>query len=285
MCIRDRDSLEIVETGPLVARALVRARVGGSAIRFDCQLRADCPWLELTYSVVWSQVHELLRVEVPLAEPAVRWAADTSGGVLERPARVHTPGEQTRWEVPVISWFASETKAPGGGLAVLLDGPQGVDVAPNRMGVSLLRGPAWPDPSADQGLHRQRLALMPTPSGWSRTGVPQAAIAFREPGWCRPAALEHAATLIPPMPQELVPVAIEESQPVGSSTSVAESITIRVLNPSARRQIWEPAGWSVRRLQAYQQGRPAAVGPAEAELGGVITLMPGELVAIEMKRL
>ena len=279
------DSLEIVETGPLVARALVRARVGGSAIRFDCQLRADCPWLELTYSVVWSQVHELLRVEVPLAEPAVRWAADTSGGVLERPARVHTPGEQMRWEVPVISWFASETKAPGGGLAVLLDGPQGVDVAPNRMGVSLLRGPTWPDPSADQGLHRQRLALMPAPSGWSRTGIPQAAIAFREPGWCRPAALEHAATWIPPMPQELVPVAIEESKSAGSSASVAGSITIRVLNPSARRQVWAPSGWSVRRLQSCPADMSATFVPSEAEPARAITLMPGELVALEIKRL
>ena len=279
------DSLELVEVGPLVARVVVRARAGASSIRLDYQLRADSPWLELTCSVGWCQTHELLRFEVPLARDAQRWAADTSGGVLERPARPRTPGERMRWEVPVISWLAAESAAPGGGLTLLLDGPQGADVTPQRMGVSLLRSPTWPDPGADQGMHRQRLALMPASSGWCRSGVPQAALAFREPGWCRPAALEQAVKWIPPMPEELVPVAIEESKSAGSSVSVAGSTTIRVLNPSARRQVWEPSGWSVRRLQACPADMPAAFVPAEAELGRAITLMPGELVALEIKRL
>ena len=44
--------------------------------------------------------------------PAVRWAADTSGGVIERPAQAFTPFEQERWELPVISWLAAEAEAP-----------------------------------------------------------------------------------------------------------------------------------------------------------------------------
>ena len=87
------------------------------------------------------------------------------------------------------------------------------------------------------------------------------------------------------MSDELVTVAIEESNSAGSSASVAGSTTIRVLNPSARRQVWAPSGWSVRRLQACPADMPAAFVPAEAELGRAITLMPGELVALEIKRL
>ena len=153
-------------------------------MRLDLRLKADTPWLELICSIDWRQTHELLRLELPLATTAVRIATDTSGGVIERPAEPMTAREKARWEVPVISWFASQSAAPGGGMAVLLDGPQGVDWSSRRLGISLLRGPTWPDPSADQGWHRQRLALMPFAGSWSDAGVSQAAIAFREPGWC-----------------------------------------------------------------------------------------------------
>ena len=259
-------SFQLVEAGPLVARVLVRARAGHSRIRLDCQLRADSPWLELTCSVNWKQTHELLRLEIPLAHSAVRWAADTSGGVIERPARPCTPRERVRWEVPVISWCASEAAAPGGGLALLLDGPQGVDAEPGRLGVSLLRGPTWPDPGADRGWHRQRVALMPTPAGWCRDGIPQAAIAFREPGWCRPSSLADPTVLLPSLPVGLVPVAV--LTPLDRAEGDPSRLTIRVHNPGARRQTWCPQGWTVMR----RHEEPAAS----------VTLRPGELVELEL---
>ena len=184
-------SAEFVESGPLAARIVLRTVAGLSKVRLDLLLQADSPWIEAQLSVHWQQTHELLRLELPLKSPAVRWAADTSGGVIERPAQAFTPFEQERWEVPVISWLAAEAEAPGGGLAVLLDGPQGVDASAKHLGVSLLRGPTWPDPSADHGWHRHRLAFMPALLGWNRSGVAQAAIRFREPGWMGPVALDQ----------------------------------------------------------------------------------------------
>ena len=250
--------LEWLERGPLVAQARLHVRVGSSALRLDVRLRADCAWLELICTITWSQSHELLRLEIPLAEKAVRFAADTTGGVLERPAHWCTEREQARWEVPVISWMASQAAAPGGGLAVLLDGPQGVDGVPDRMGVSLLRGPTWPDPSADRGVHRHRLGLMPLPDTWSRDGVPQAAIAFREPGWWGPSKGVEDACFLPGCPSELVPLAIVP-EPAG--------IGLRALNAGASRCRWQPGGaWTIRRRSA-----PAA------DASDWITLKPGEL--------
>jgi alpha-mannosidase len=86
----------------------------------------------------------------------------------------------------VISWLAAE--AGGSGLAVLLDGPQGADGTPERLGVSLLRAPTWPDPGADHGPQRLRLALMPCQGGWRQAGVSGQAVRFREPHWLRPLA-------------------------------------------------------------------------------------------------
>ena len=173
------------ERGPLCASFRWRGRWGASAVRLEGRLLAGSPWLELVVSIDWRQRHELLRLELPLRQPADRWAADTSGGVLERPATPVTAREQARWEVAAISWLASCTA--GGGLAVLLDGPQGVSAQADRLGVSLLRAPTWPDPGADNGWVRQRLALLPCPGGWRSAAVPAQAQAFREPLWLRPA--------------------------------------------------------------------------------------------------
>ena len=167
--------------GPLCAELVWRGRCGGSHLRLSLRLLAGSPALELVLSVRWRQRHELLQLEIPLAAPQPRWAADCTGGVLERPAEPRTPREQARWEVTALSWIA----APD--LAVLLDGPQGVSAGAERLTVSLLRAPTWPDPGADNGWQRQRLALMPASGGWRQAGVPQEARRLREPLWLQPA--------------------------------------------------------------------------------------------------
>ncbi len=230
-------SAELVESGPLAARIVLRTVAGLSKVRLDLLLQADSPWIEAQLSVHWQQTHELLRLELPLMSPAVRWAADTSGGVIERPAQAFTPFEQERWEVPVISWLAAEAEAPGGGLAVLLDGPQGVDASAKHLGVSLLRGPTWPDPSADHGWHRHRLAFMPALLGWNRSGVAHAAIRFREPGWMGPVALEQRWQGLPALPVGLVPISIRSAQGDGFSD---KAVQIELLNPGPARQRWWP---------------------------------------------
>ena len=183
-------SPEPVENGPLCAGFRWRGRCGASRLRLDVRLKAAAEWVELILSVDWRQSHELLRMELPLARPAQRWAADTGGGVIERPAEALEARELSRWEVPAISWLASQSGRDG--LAVLLDGPQGVSAVPDRLGVSLLRGPTWPDPGADRGWQRLRLALQPCPAGWRASAIPRQAVRFREPPWWRPA---------PPLPE------------------------------------------------------------------------------------
>jgi len=172
----------VLEQGPLATRLRWRGHCGSSPLSLVATLRAASPVLELDLEADWHQTHELLRAELPLVQDGGFWAADTAAGVVERPRRACTGRERSRWEAAAVSWLW------GGGLAVLLDGPQGVDGRPEGLGVSLLRGPTWPDPGADAGRHRQRLGLMPAAAGWWRTQVPAQAARFRQPLWSRPAA-------------------------------------------------------------------------------------------------
>jgi alpha-mannosidase len=256
------DGLHWIEQGPLVAHAVLRRRFGSSALRMDLRLQANRPWLELICSTHWSQRHELLRLTMPLARPAVRVAADTSGGVIERPASPITARERARWELPVISWMASQAAAPGGGLAVLLDGPQGVDWDADRLGVSLLRGPTWPDPGADRGWHRQRMALMPITGSWNAAGVTQAAIAFREPGWWGPQPAK-AKEWFPALPVTLTPISVQK---------ITDGISCRALNAGPARCLWRPGHpWLVRR---------GAHDPFVEQ----VVLAPGELAALQLRQ-
>jgi alpha-mannosidase len=205
---------EWIEAGALCGRFLLRGRCGASPVRLEGRLLAGQPWLELVLSLDWRQRHELLRLEVPLATPAVRWAADTPAGVLERPAEPRTAREQARWEVAALAWLASVGPAGGGGLAVLLDGPQGVDATAQRLGVSLLRAPTWPDPGADNGFQRLRLALMPCGEGWRQAQVPLQARRLREPLWCHPvdpAAIDLPGPAWPPLAPDLALVSLRSA--------------------------------------------------------------------------
>ena len=242
-----------LETGPLCARFVWRGRCGESPVRLDGRLLAGSPWLELVLSTQWQQRHELLRLEIPLAAPACRWAADTSGGVIERPATACTARERARWEVSAISWMASVGPDRGDGLAVLLDGPQGVSATADSLGVSLLRGPTWPDPGADNGWQRQRLALLPCPGGWRAAAAPQQATRLREPLWCRPMAAAGPSgepatpvgTLFPALGEDLQLVALRALSGGGDREGSGEALlSVQNLGPCRRRLCIGPE-WTV----------------------------------------
>jgi alpha-mannosidase len=223
-----------VEQGPLCAHMVWRGRCGNSPVRVDGRLLAGSPWFELVVRVHWTQRHELLRLVVPLASRACRWAADTPGGVLERPTSPSNPREQSRWEVPAVSWIASVQGGAGEGLAVLLDGPQGASAGPDELGLSLLRAPTWPDPGADNGDRRLRLALLPATGGWRGAAVPQQACRFREPLWIRPGLLGTSVEPWPQLPSQEPDVQMLGLQrPVEGGSDVV--LTIHNLGPCRRR--------------------------------------------------
>jgi alpha-mannosidase len=270
-----------LERGPLCARFEWRGRCGGSAVRLEGRLLAASPMLELTLGVDWRQRHELLQLEVPLARPALRWAADTPGGVLERPAEPATAREKARWEVPALSWLASVEAAPGGGLALLLDGPQGVSATPGHLGVSLLRAPTWPDPGADNGFQRQRLALMPCPRGWRADAVVAQAQRLREPLWCRPVthgpvpARASVSTdqaravdplpflpLLPPLADDLQLISLRADEGAAAEPGCRSvRFSVQNLGP-CRRRFSLPPGW---RLLARTDGLDQALAAGEVD--------------------
>ena len=173
----------------------------------DLRVAADCRWLELRVSVDWRQRHELLRTGGPLGPASMsfgggyQWRGDRETGSPPHPR------EQARWEVPVTSWLASEALGLVAVWPCFSMGPR-VWMPENHLGVSLMRGPTWPDPGADQGWIRQRLALMP-PQGWCRSRVPPGSdrVSGARNVTAHADRVEHLAGL-PALPEALVPIVV-----------------------------------------------------------------------------
>ena len=243
---------ELLEQSPCMVRLRWRGAFGQSQVSMMACLAAGSPYLELRLSTHWRQTHELLSLEGELAQSVQRWAADTSGGVIERPAQPQTARERSRWHCAVVSWMALLQQQ--GGLAVLLDGPQGIHVQDNHLSVALLRGATWPDPGADRGWWRHRLGLMPLDGGWCDHHVPAAADHLRWPLRLHPLSPEqHPETTQqlwfpwPDCTQRLL-----ELRPAGDGQQA--QLTLQQLAPWRGRLAW---------LEAFTQAELKPLQPWE----------------------
>ena len=155
------ESIEIVEQDSLRAAVRFVRRFGDSVITQTMRLAAGSRRLEFHTEVEWHERHRFLKVAFPVAIRAGRATYEIQHGHIERPTTANTSWDQARFEVCAHRW--ADLSEPGYGVALLNDCKYGYDISGNVMRLSLLRGPGYPDPEADQGHHRFAYALLPHP--------------------------------------------------------------------------------------------------------------------------
>ena len=136
----------------------VTRRWRDTSIDQDFRLVAD--GLEIRTSVDWHAQDCLLRLECDLDVLAPSTSAETMYGFVQRPTATNTSWEQAKFETCAHRWVhASE---PGYGITVLTPTTYGHQVTRQqrqgggiytRIGCSLLRSAAFPDPRRDSGRH------------------------------------------------------------------------------------------------------------------------------------
>ncbi|MDG2424307.1 MAG: glycoside hydrolase family 38 C-terminal domain-containing protein [Phycisphaerales bacterium] len=172
--------MEIIESHPLRTIIEFRRALGkGSRLVQRYVLRAGDPRLDVEYLVDWQEDRTLLRLSCPTDIRARFGTVGIQFGVQERPTHSNTSWEQARFEFPGHRFM--DLSEPGRGLAVLDDGRYGRSFNGDMMGLSLLRAPRMPDPEADRGTHRFKVAYMPHAGDWRAAGVSAEAEAL-----CRP---------------------------------------------------------------------------------------------------
>jgi alpha-mannosidase len=164
------DRIEFTVRGPAEAELVVERAIGrASRMVQRHRLVAGSPRLDIVTDVEWNEEQVLLRALFPCAVRARRATFGTQFGHVERAAHDNTSWERAQFEVPGHGWM--DLSQPGLGVAVLDDGKFGRSARHGTLGLSLLKAPNFPDPTADRGRHRFTYSLMVHGGDWRAAGV------------------------------------------------------------------------------------------------------------------
>ena len=173
------ENIEAVEEGPLRASVRVERRWRDSTIVQTYRLHAGSRRLDVETEVDWRERQVLLRAAFPLNVRSHEATFETMYGAQRRVTHQNTSFEAARFEVSAHRFC--DLSEPGYGVALLNDGKYGHSVKDNVLGISLLRGPLYPDPRADEGVHAFTYSLFPHPGDWTQGGVVGEAFALNSP--------------------------------------------------------------------------------------------------------
>lgn len=163
----------IVERGELCCALRIARPIGAaSRVTQTFTLHAASPRLDIVTEIEWHEEHRMLRALFPTCIRAGHATFDIGGGSITRPTARNTSWDDAAFEVPGHRW--SDLSEPGAarGLAVLNDSKYGHSCRGGTLGLTLLRSPRYPDPTADIGVHRFTYSLLPHRGDWRAASVP-----------------------------------------------------------------------------------------------------------------
>jgi alpha-mannosidase len=164
------ERITVTSRGPVVAEIAVERALGrASRIVQRYRLAAGCPRLDIVTDVDWHEEQVLLRALFPCAVRARSATFGIQFGHVERATHDNTGWERAQFEVPGHNWM--DLSQPGLGVAVLDDGKFGRSARHGVLGLSLLKAPNFPDPTADRGRHRFTYSVMAHGGCWRSAGV------------------------------------------------------------------------------------------------------------------
>lgn len=104
---------------------------------------------------------------------------DISYGYIERPTHSNTSWDAAKFEVCGHLW--ADISEGDCGVSLLNDCKYGYDIFGNLMRLTLLRGPRYPDPTADLGYHSFTYSLYPHQGDWRQAETPRRAWELNDP--------------------------------------------------------------------------------------------------------
>ena len=252
-------SCTISVQSPLRAELILVHRLSSvSTLTQRIRLDAASPRLDFLTHVDWHEARTLLRVLHPTPITAAHTTCGIPFGYLARPTHSNTPWDDALFEVPCHGFIDAAT--PGRGLALLSDYKFGFSGRLNTriaalptfaapatppssasvftvhsavtLGLSLLRSPQTPDPTADLGDdHHFTYSLMPHAGEFIAAGVLAEAEALAFPVIASAAA--PASTRVPAAthPSPAQPTSATWT-PLAISTTGAAGVTIAALKPA-----------------------------------------------------
>lgn len=219
------ESIRLITEDPLRAEVeVIRDLGGGDRVRQVFRLDAESPCLHIEHEVEWSQRRRLLRFEVPTDIVSDFATFEAPYGAVRRPPHANTQADVAMYEVPGQRFV--DISDNGFGVSLLADTKYGYSARHNLIGVSLLRGPMYPDPVCDEGTHHFALRLHPHTGQWHDAST-----------------LELAECLTRP----LIPVATDKAQAIEDALHLDGNVALSAVKLAEDHdaivvRFYEPAG-------------------------------------------
>ncbi|GAC1564710.1 MAG: hypothetical protein NVS2B7_38780 [Herpetosiphon sp.] len=177
--VREIVSWKVVEEGPLRAALRIVRKLGKSEIVQRICLWSHSRRIDMVTDVDWQERQTLLRALFPLNINTDRATCEIQFGAVERPTHRNTSWDSARFEVCAQRWV--DLSEGGYGVALLNDSKYGHSLHDTTLGLSLLKGPIFPDPDADLGHHRFTYSLLPHQGDWREGEVVRRAYELNAP--------------------------------------------------------------------------------------------------------
>lgn len=185
--INDINAIEIVNSGPLKATLRVEKNYEASTIEQYIHLYHDSERIDFETRVNWWEDHVLLRVNFPVDIKGNRASYDIQYGNIERDTHFNTSWDMAKFEVCAHKW--ADLSEYGYGVALLNDCKYGYNIKDGVLGLTLLKAPKWPNPTADRGEHEFTYSLLPHLGSWQEGRVQEEAYKLN----CRPYSIVEEA--------------------------------------------------------------------------------------------
>jgi alpha-mannosidase len=233
------ESIKIIENTPSRVALRVVRRFRASTVTQTYILEANGTRLDIATDIDWHDRKVLLRTLTPVAVRTTHATFEHANGVVKRTTHDNTPWDQAQFEVPGHRFI--DMSEPGFGVALLNDAKYGHSAKGNVLGLSLVRGPVYPDPLADEGGQRFTYALYPHAGEWHEGRVREEAEDLNQP-LLGASASGVASVSLEPIGIEGVPAALSALKPAEDG----DGLILRVYEPSGRRgdlKVTVPGGW------------------------------------------
>ncbi len=183
--IDDVSGIRVIHQDALSASLEITRRFQRSEICQVITIYRDLPRIDFDTTADWHEQHLFVKAEFPVDVMSDKATYEIQYGSVERPAHQNTSWDQARFEVCAQKW--ADYGEADYGVALLNDCKYGYSIHDGVMRLSLLKCGTWPNPEADQGLHRFTYSLMPHGGDWRTAQVANEAYALNCPLLALPA--------------------------------------------------------------------------------------------------
>ena len=156
--------ITVIGSGPVRATLRIQRTYRDSQMSLEVHIYRRSPRIDFVADVDWQERQTMLKIAFPAMVRSPEATCEIQFGAVQRPTHRNTSWDQAKFEVCAHHW--ADLSEAGYGVSLLNDSRYGYDVKGNTLRLTALRGPEYPDPEADLGMHHVAYALWPHQGDW-----------------------------------------------------------------------------------------------------------------------